>query len=157
MAIPDLQGSSADALVGFLAEAHAQLRRRGVYQGVTTVGVAVDQGDMVGQDVRRMARNADYLAPQIYPGYWSAGQYDVASPVRQPGDLVRRVVGTYVQAVDGSGAVLAPWLQDFGVGGVGYGDAEVRAQVEGARAAGADRFLLWDPSVSYGAGGLDPR
>ena len=29
-----------------------------------------DKGDPLGQDVGRIARNADYVAPEVYPGYW---------------------------------------------------------------------------------------
>jgi hypothetical protein len=39
---------------------------------------------------------------------------------------------------------------------VSYGDAEVRAQIDAARALGVERFILWDPSVSYSAGALAP-
>jgi hypothetical protein len=154
--VPRQTGSAADSIVGFLAQAHAQLRRRGAFQGVTVEGAAADRGAEVGQDVPRIARNADYVAPIVFPGYWSAGQYDVADPVHQPGELARRLVDRYRQAVRGTGAVLAPWLQDFTIGGVGYGDGQVRAQIDATRAAHVNRFLLWDPSVSYSAGALDP-
>ena len=73
MVIPGLSGSPSDSIAGFLAEAHSELRRRGAYQGVTTDGEAADQGELVGQDVARIAANSDYVAPQIFPGYWSPG------------------------------------------------------------------------------------
>jgi hypothetical protein len=157
MVVPGLVGSSSDSIAGFLAEAHSELRRRGVYQGVTTDGEAADRGDLVGQDVARIAANSDYVAPQIFPGYWSAGRHNVASPVTQPGDLVRAVLQRFQQVSAERGAVLAPWLQDFSLRGVTYGDAQVRAQIDAATSLGVDRFILWDPSVSYSAGGLDPR
>jgi hypothetical protein len=157
MVIPGLSGSPSDSIVGFLAEAHSELRRRGAFQGVTTDGEAAEQGDLVGQDVPRIAANADYVAPQIFPGYWSAGRHSVASPINQPGDLVRAVLQRFQQASAYRGAVLAPWLQDFSLRGVGYGDAQVRAQIDAAASLGIDRFILWDPSVSYSAGALVPR
>jgi hypothetical protein len=147
--VPRLSGSAADAIVGFLAEAHAELRRRGVYQGVTVEGAAADRGAESGQDVPRIARNADYVAPIIFPGYWT-------SENTPPADLVRRLVDRYRAATRGSGAVLAPWLQDFATGGVGGNDADVRAQIDAARAARATRFMLWDPTVSYSVGAIDP-
>jgi hypothetical protein len=156
MVVPGLTGSASDSIAGFLAEAHTALRRRGAYQGVTTDGAAVDRGDLVGQDLSRVASNADYVAPQLFPGYWSPGNYDVASPIRQPGELVRRVLERYQQVMADHGAVLAPWLQDFTLAGVRYGEAEVRGQIEAAKAIGVDRFLLWDPSVTYTAAALDP-
>jgi hypothetical protein len=156
MVIPGLSGSPSDSITGFLAEAHSELRRRGAYQGVTTDGEAADRGDLVGQDIARIASNADYVAPQIFPGYWSPGRHNVASPINQPGDLVRAVLQRYQQAAAYKGAVLAPWLQNFTLMGVTYGDAQVRAQIDAAASLGIDRFLLWDPSVSYSAGALVP-
>ena len=97
------------------------------------------------------------MAPQIFPGYWSAGRHNVASPINQPGDLVRAVLQRFQQASAFRGAVLAPWLQDFSLRGVPYGDAQVRAQIDAATSLGVDRFLLWDPSVTYSAGALVPR
>jgi hypothetical protein len=155
--IPGLTGTPSDAVTGFLAQAHTELRQRGAYQGVTVEGEAADRGDQVGQDVPRIARNADYLAPEIYPGYWLGGRYGVADPRHQPGDLVRGVLAHYQEVTAGTGTVLVPWLQDFAVGGVDYGDAEVRAQIEAARGLGVERFLLWSPAVRYSAGGVDPN
>jgi hypothetical protein len=154
--IPGLTGTPSDAVTRFLAEAHNELRQRGAYQGVTVEGEAAERGDLVGQDVTRIARNADYVAPEIYPGYWGNGRYGVADPRHQPADLVRGVLARYQEVTAGSGTVLVPWLQDFAVGGVDYGDAEVRAQIEAARGLGVDRFLLWSPAVRYSAGGVDP-
>jgi hypothetical protein len=154
--VPGLAGTPSDAVTGFLAEAHSELRQRGAYQGVTVEGEAADRGDQVGQDVTRIARNADYVAPESYPGYWGDGRYGVADPRHQPGDLVRGVLTRYQEVTAGTGTVLVPWLQDFTARGVDYGDAEVRAQIEAARGLGVERFLLWSPAVRYSAGGIDP-
>ena len=81
----------------------------------------------------------------------------MADPRHQPGDLVRGVLAHYQEVTAGTGTVLVPWLQDFAVGGVDYGDAEVRAQIEAARGLGVERFLLWSPAVRYSAGGVDPN
>jgi hypothetical protein len=153
--VPGLTSSPSDVITGFLAEAHSELRRRGAYQGVTTVGVAADTGDPIGQDVARMARNADYLAPQIYPGYWSSGRYGVPDPPRQPAEFARALLARYQEVTAGGGAVLAPWLQNFELQGVAYGDLEVRAMLDALGSLGVDRFLLWSPRVQYSGGALD--
>jgi hypothetical protein len=154
--VPRLTSSPSDVIAGFLAEAHSELRRRGAYQGVTTVGMAAEAGDTVGQDVARVARNADYVSPQIFPGYWSSDRYGVADPPRQPGEFTRAIVGLYQQATAGSGAPLAPWLQNFEVQGHAYGEGEVRAMIDALEALDVDRFLLWSPRIQYSAGALDP-
>jgi hypothetical protein len=156
MVLHGLTGSPEDALVAFLAEAHTELRRRGAFQGVATSGIAVTDGTRVAQDVSRLARNADYLVPAIHPAYWSSGEFNVPSPSAQPYDLVFRVLERYQQLADGTGTAIVPSLQDFTAGGVAYGDGEVRAQLAAARDRGAEGFVLWDPSVTYHAGALDP-
>jgi hypothetical protein len=156
MVIPGVSGSPADAVVGFLAEAHTALRRRGAFQGATTAGIAITDPHRVAQDVARMARNVDYLVPTVHPGYWGPDELGVTSPVAQPYDLVFRVLERYQQVTEGTGVVLVPSLQDFSVGGATYGDAQVRAQIDASRARGVDRFVLTDPSVRYSAGGVDP-
>ena len=57
--------------------------------------------------------------------------------------------------MEGTGAKVIPWLQDFSLG-VSYGDAQVRAQIDAAAAVGIPSFFLWNASVSYHAGALDP-
>lgn len=155
--VPGLASSPSDVITGFLAEAHSELRRRGAYQGVTTVGIAADTGDPIGQDVARMSRNTDYISPQIYPGYWSAGRYGVPDPPRQPAEFATALLTRYQEVTAGTGVVVAPWLQNFELQGVSYGDAEVRAMINALDNLGVDSFLLWSPRVQYSAGALDPR
>jgi hypothetical protein len=156
MLVPGLTGSPADALTGFLAEAHAQLRRRGAFQGVALEGIAATDGALVGQDTARMSRNADWIMPTVHPAYWSDGSFGVGDPARQPYDLVLRAVERYKQLATGSGTTIVPNLQDFNAGGVSYGDPEVRAQIDAALAGGLDKWVLWDPAVTYSAGALPP-
>lgn len=156
VAVPSLQGSASDALVRFLADAHTELRRRGVHQGVGVLGLSADRGDLVAQDIAQMARHADYMMPTIHPAYWGQGEFGVANPVHQPGDLVRAVITRFVQVTEGSGTRLMPAIQDFSARGITYGPGEVRWQIDAAREAGADRFVLWDPSATYTAAALDP-
>jgi hypothetical protein len=155
--VPGLQGAASDAIVGFLADAHGELRRRGAYQGVGVKGTAADRGALVAQDVAQMARHVDYMVPELHPAYWSTGNFDLESPVNQPADLVSRALLQFQQVTQGSGALFVPSLQDFSARGVTYGPDMVRAEIQGAAAAGADRFFLWDPSVTYTAEALDPR
>jgi hypothetical protein len=154
--VPGLVGSPSDAVVAFLAEAHSELRRRGAYQGVTLVGEAADKGDTIGQDVARVSRNADYVAPEIYPGYWSAGRHGVPDPPHQPAEFTAALLARFQEVAAGSGTVLAPWFQDFEVNGVDYGDAQVRAMVDAAAGRGVTRFMLWSPRVQYSAGLIAP-
>jgi hypothetical protein len=152
---PGLAGPVEGAVVALLAEAHGELRERAAYQGASVFGVAASRPGDVAQDVPLMARHLDYVAPMVYPSHWRAGEYGVEDPDGQPYDIVAASVAHFAQVLEGSGAALVPWLQDFSLG-YDYGPDEVRAQIEGAAAVGVTSYLLWDPEVSYTAAGIVP-
>ena len=151
MVIPGIAeiGSPEDAIVEFLRRSHETLRPYGVYQGASVFGIAASRPEAIGQDIPRMAGNLDYVAPMLYPSHWVAGEYGVDSPIHQPYDIVEAAMLDFRQVVAESGTSLLLWVQDFNLGGVPYAEAEVRAQIDGAQAAGVSNFLLWDPDVTY--------
>lgn len=156
MVVPGLVGPSSASVTSFLAETQEQLRKRGAYQGASVLGIAAVAGDSVAQDVPAMARVVDYLAPMLYPSHWGPGMYRVANPIRQPGDIITNSLEDFQRVTAGTGVRFLPWLQDFTLYGVPYGEAEVRAQIAAAKALGVDGYLLWNPSVRYTDAALDP-
>jgi peptidoglycan/xylan/chitin deacetylase (PgdA/CDA1 family) len=100
-----------------------------------------------------MAEHLDYVSAMVYPSHWGPGEYGVPDPNAQPYDIVLRSLQDFVKDVRGTGARVVPWLQDFSLG-VDYGPAQVQAEIQGARDAGVDEFLLWDPAVTYTADAL---
>jgi hypothetical protein len=155
MVVPGMRTTTADAMVEFLATAHAALRERCVYQGASVFGIAADRPDAVGQDVPRIARHVDYVAPMLYPSHWVPGEYGVENPNRQPFDIVKAVLADFQVKTAGTGKALVPWLQDFSLGHP-YGAAEVRAQINAAGEVGVSDWLLWNPTARYTSGALDP-
>jgi len=155
LAVPGGRQTTSDAVVEFLATSHAALRQRCVHQGVSVFGIAADRPDAVGQDVPRIARHADYVAPMLYPSHWVPGEYDVANPNRQPFDIVKASLADFQAKTAGTGARLVPWLQDFSLGHP-YGAPEVRAQITAAAELGVADWLLWNAGARYTAGALDP-
>ena len=111
---------------------------------------------MIAQDIRLLAPLVDYIAPMVYPSHWGAGEYKVAVPIAEPGKIVERSVKDFVRIASAGGAYTLPWLQDFDTGDYGYGEAEVRAQIEAAMKSGASGFLLWNSRVRYDYDALDP-
>jgi hypothetical protein len=155
MVIPGLPDSSSTAIVNFLARTHAALRERCVYQGASVFGIAADRPDAVGQDVPRIARHVDYIAPMVYPSHWVSGEYNVKNPNKQPYDIVKAALADFQAKMAGTGVALVPWLQDFSLGQT-YGPVEVKAQIDAAASLGISDWLLWNASAVYTAGGLDP-
>jgi len=155
MVVPGMPTTTADAMVEFLTTTHAALRERCVYQGASVFGIAADRPDAVGQDIPRIARHVDYIAPMLYPSHWVPGEYRVENPNRQPFDIVKAALADFQVKTAGTGKVLVPWLQDFSLGHP-YGPAEVRAQIDAAGELGVSDWLLWNPTARYTSGGLDP-
>ena len=154
MWVPGMKTSSSDAIVGFLTAARAALRPFCAYQGASVFGIAAERPATIGQDVPRIARHVDYIAPMLYPSHWSAGEYDVRNPNAQPYDIVSAALADFQAKVDGTGVPLMPWLQDFSLG-YPYGPAEVRAQIQASADRKVPDWLLWNASVTYTSSALD--
>jgi hypothetical protein len=123
--------------------------------GASVFGVALTSPRSVAQDIPRMAEHVDYVAPMVYPSHWGPGEYGVAHPNAQPYDITFRSLDAYRRALEGTGAGVVAWLQDFSLG-VPYGPEQVRAQIRAAEDAGVEDWLFWDAAVTYTAGGMPP-
>jgi hypothetical protein len=153
MRFPGLKGSAERSIATFLGEARAALSPYKTFLGASVFGVAATRPDEVAQDIPAMARNVDYVAPMVYPSHWGPGEYDVANPNAEPYQIVVRSLKDFAKDVEGTGARVVPWLQDFSLG-ITYGPTQVKAQIDAAAADGISEFLLWDPAVTYDGSAL---
>lgn len=153
---PGLDGTDlAPTLVGFLAAAEQRLEPYGTRQGASVFGIAATQPDSVAQPIPEMAQHLAYVSPMVYPSHWARGEYGVAHPDAQPYEIVAASLPPFQEAVEGTGAEVIPWLQDFTLG-VRYGPDQVRAQIDAGASLGIDGFFLWDPAATYTGAALDP-
>lgn len=148
MRFPGLRGGAQASIISFLAEAREALEPTGTFLGASLFGIAAFRPEDVAQDVRRIARNVDYVAPLIYPSHWGSGIYGIADPETEPRAIIRESVITFNELVEGTGARVVPWLQDFSLR-VPYGREEVCAQVAGAAEEGVQEWIMWDANVTY--------
>ncbi|MFD3425453.1 putative glycoside hydrolase [Nocardia fluminea] len=155
MRFAGLTDTPTAAVAGFLAESRYPVHAAGAHLSAAVYGIASTRPDQIAQDIPLMARSVDFVAPMIYPSHWGPGEYGVANPNAQPYDIVFRSLRDFTAATAGTGAKVAPWLQDFSLG-VTYGDAELRAQIDATRDAGIDSFFLWNAATRYHGGGLQP-
>jgi hypothetical protein len=147
-----------DAIGAFLAYARERLESRGVWVSADVFGLTVYVEDDlgIGQRIEKVARNVDIVCPMVYPSHYYAGSYNIADPNSHPYEIVSRAMKDSKQRLDGTGTLNRPWLQDFSLGGVKYGVAEVKAQIKAAEEQGYREWILWDPGVSYTEGALRP-
>lgn len=150
-----LTGTPTDAVAGFLAESRYPVHVAGAHLSAAVYGIASTRPDEIAQDIPRMARNVDFVAPMLYPSHWNSGEYGVPNPNAQPYDIILRSLHDFQTSTAGTGAKVIPWLQDFSLG-VTYGDAELRAQIDATRDAGIDGFFLWNAATRYHNGGIPP-
>ncbi len=153
MVFPGLHGTPEHAIVEFLHETRLALRPYGTFLGASVFGVAADRPHEVAQDIPQIARQVDYVSPMVYPSHWGPGEYNVPDPNAEPYLIVKRSLRAFQHVVNGTGARLVPWLQDFTLG-VTYGPEQVRAQIQAAHDDGVNEYLLWDPAVTYTTGAL---
>lgn len=113
----------------------------------------------IGQLWEDLVDAVDAILPMIYPSHYWTGSFGYDDPNAHPYEIVKRSLEYAVQrteGVEGAGRII-PWLQDFTLGPPRYGPAEVRAQIEGAHAAGIDEWILWNASGRYTMEALEPR
>ncbi|UGT57091.1 putative glycoside hydrolase [Nocardia asteroides] len=155
MRFAGLTDSPTDAVVGFVAESRYPVHAAGAHLSAAVYGIAATRPDQIAQDIPRIARHVDYVAPMVYPSHWNPGEYGVANPNAQPYDITLASLRDFQTTTAPTGAKVIPWLQDFTLG-VPYGDPEVRAQIDATRAAGIESFFLWNAATRYHPNGIPP-
>jgi hypothetical protein len=154
---PGLTVSPEQSIADFLGETRPAVRRHGALLGASVYGISATRPEQIAQDIRLIAKHADYVSPMIYPSHWGRGEYGVANPEAQPYDITARSLADFVALTKDSATAVIPWLQSFSLR-VRYGADEVRAQINAAEANGITSFILWDPNCKYSqAAALEPK
>ena len=155
--------TKADAIAQFLAYAGKQLAEYNVHLAADVFGVIATSdadADSIGQRWEKISPLVDYICPMVYPSHYSPGYFGFPVPDANPGGTVNRALRDAIKrnAPLAAPAIIRPWLQSFTAtwvkGHIGYGSAEIRAQIDAALALGIDEFMLWNAANRYAAGGL---
>lgn len=156
---PGKNSDPEDAIAAFLQYARERLELRGAWVSADVFGLTVHVYDDlgIGQKVEKVSRNVDIVSPMIYPSHYSSGTYGIQDPNSKPYETITGAMQDAATRLEGTGATVRPWLQDFSLGGVEYGVDEVEAQIRAVEDQGYEEWLLWDPSMRYTEGALRPR
>src|SRR5688572_15106412 len=139
-----------DVIADFLERAREQIVPRGAYLSVDLFGlVALVSDDLgIGQRIEMIAEHVDYISLMLYPSHYNKGEYGIPDPEREPNKTVSLSLADAKRRLEGTGAKLRPWLQDFSLA-VPYTPVEVRAQIDAVEDAGINEWLLWNARNRY--------
>jgi len=144
-----------DAIDSFLDRAYTELSPMGTYVAVDVLAFTpFVQDDMgVGQNFEMVARRADYVSPYLYPSDYPDNFAEFAHPAEHPFDIVAQTLQSANTRLQGSGAKMQPWLQDFN-GTIPYDAPKVRSEIDAAEQNGAAGWMLWNFGNTYTEGAL---
>ena len=146
---PEGRGPGVDRVASWPRRGDA-LEPTGAFLGASLFGIAAFRPEEVAQDVARIARNVDYVAPLIYPSHWGPGVYGVPEPEREPKKIIEQSLIHFNELVEGTGARVVPWLQDFSLR-VTYGPEAGLRPDQRRQGRGRREWILWDANVTYTA------
>lgn len=151
---PYSKAAASQALVSFLGQARQLLHPLGAKLSIDVFGLTTtDQTGMgIGQLLRPMADQVDFVCPMTYPSHYAKGEYGLANPNDQPYKVIAFAMRDAQKVLGPEGAhKLRPYLQDFSLKGRGipYRAKEVRAQIQAAADLGVMSWTLWNASCQY--------
>jgi hypothetical protein len=162
----ETETNRVNAITTFLGQARGELRARGAFLGADVFGyVTWNEDDTgIGQQLEELAEVVDYVCPMVYPSTYTAGLpglMNYPQVVARPYDVIFQSMKRAQVRIEGSGAVLRPWLQYFDdypwATRRAYNAADIAAQRKGAADAGSAGWMMWDPANKYGRGGFEPK
>ncbi|MDO8684653.1 MAG: putative glycoside hydrolase [Armatimonadota bacterium] len=143
--------NESEVIRDFLKYARERLEPYGVVMSADIFGltslVSHDMG--IGQTIKMIAENVDYICPMAYPSHYARHEYGIPNPNVAPYETIRLSLGDHLEEVQKTKAKVRPWLQDFSLYGVHYGRAEIIAQRRAAAEMGLTEFILWNPRCVY--------
>ncbi|OGS12549.1 MAG: hypothetical protein A2234_11450 [Elusimicrobia bacterium RIFOXYA2_FULL_58_8] len=152
---PHSRQAAIQNLGEFLRYAHKRLEPYKVKLSVDVFGLTTSvKDDMgIGQDIKVLAANSDYVYPMMYPSHYAPGEYNIPNPTASPYKVINRGLKDAMLKLGPDYAKMRPYLQDFWR----YGPADVRAQIIATRLNLLESWVLWNPSNNYTWAAITPQ
>jgi hypothetical protein len=148
--------SKTAVITSFAKYAGERLKPLGVRVSADVFGLSATRNMGIGQRPKQLGQYLDTIYPMVYPSHFGPGEYNLPDPNAQPGRTVGLALRDFDRQLTGLDTRLVPWLQDFSLGRT-YRLADVQDQIEAARDAGAEGYLLWNAAGLYTRGALADR
>jgi hypothetical protein len=148
--------SKTEVITNFAKYAGQTLRPLGVRVSADVFGLSATRNMGIGQRPKKLGQYLDAIYPMVYPSHFGPGEYNLTDPNAQPGRTVGLALRDFDTQLTGLPTRIVPWLQDFSLGRT-YTLSDVQDQIEAARDAGAQGYLLWNAAGLYTRGALAAR
>jgi hypothetical protein len=148
--------SKTAVITSFAKYAGERLKPLGVRVSADVFGLSATRNMGIGQRPKQLGAYLDTIYPMVYPSHFGPGEYNLPDPNAQPGRTVGLALRDFDRQLTGLDTRLVPWLQDFSLGRT-YTLEDVQDQIEAARDAGAEGYLLWNAAGLYTRGALVDR
>jgi hypothetical protein len=148
--------SKTEVITSFAKYAGEQLKPLGVRVSADVFGLSATRNMGIGQRPKKLGAYLDTIYPMVYPSHFGPGEYNLPDPNAQPGRTVGLALRDFDRQLTGLDTRIVPWLQDFSLGRT-YSLADVQDQIEAARDAGAEGYLLWNAAGLYTRAALGGR
>lgn len=147
------QTAKHEVITAFMKQAYEELKPKGVLISIDVFGVIAWNKDIdqriTGQKVEDLAKYADVICPMVYPSHFGHVFDGKKNPADHPVYFVEEGVKKLATKIDGSGAVIRPWIQGFGWRVTNFGPGYVGKQIDAAKDAKAVGYLVWNASNKY--------
>lgn len=162
LSVPNTEAQRVAAISGFLAAAKKRLAPYNVFVSADIFGYVLwNRNDTsIGQELRSVAGQVDYVAPMLYPSGFHLGIPRYTNPVANPYEIVYLTLKNGAERAGLPPVRFRPWLQafrDYAFDRRTFGEHEVRRQIDAADTFGANGWMLWNPNNRYSSEGLKKR
>ncbi len=153
--------TKSEAISRYLHRASMRAHKYGVRVSADVFGIVASSNDDmgIGQKWDAIVREIDVISPMIYPSHYSKGIWGIDNPDLNPGPIITRTLSDtekHNKKLNQQGIATAkvrPWLQGFTAGWIHphqkYGSALIREQIQVARKAGFNSYMLWNSANRY--------
>ena len=136
----------------FLMQAQSILTAHNALTSIDVFGIVawgeIKDVQSTGQDLDQLSYFADIISPMLYPSHFSDNFEGIKNPADSPFRFIQRGSAKVIEITENR-AVVRPWLQSFPWKVSNYNADYIRLQIEGAKSAGAQGWLMWNAKNKY--------
>ncbi len=142
-----------EAINAFLEAVHKRVKKYNVSIAADTFGITAWQREadveILGQDLKGMAKYLDVISLMFYPSHFGAGFGGFSNPGLHPYYFVNTGIKRARKILSGEDVTIVPWLQGFNLRSPTFGPDYILEQIRAVEDEGIGSYLVWNPRNDY--------